>query len=367
MNDNVLSIVYLFIVLVVSLIGNMLIVIATIKNRRLRSFTSQLICNLAVSDLLITCVNLPVRMSGFFDVDWTTNGISQCKISTSLALVVFTSSNANLFLITLDRFFGVIYPLRYRSLATQRKIYIAIFTVWLYAILVGVFPFVIAGNHDLQPSQNQKIEVCTFGTVISSEYLLFVEFGTFCLPSLIMFGMYVVILERIYSSRHNRINSNSQFPKNTTNNSSSKSNFRRASSKKSSAMRSIARDMKLAKGVCIIVIVYTVLLMPIATIDVINLLNGQPIVPVLVTKISILLAYSNPMVNPPIYAVSARRYRQAFLQILHLNKTTGKVYDFRDKFDKIKKADHNIPMPKIVEKTTGQTLPMYMIKTIDAS
>lgn len=319
--ENILSIVFIVCIMTTALIGNMLIVIATIKCRQLRTFTNLLICNLAVSDLLITCLNLPLRFCQYFGVDLTTSTISNCKLIISLTLVLFTSSNANLFLITLDRFFGVVYPLRYRSSITRCKVGTAVFVGWSYAVCVGLMTFLVIGKTRLQSTE--RLPVCTFTTVMSTGYLLFLEFVIFMFPGLVMFVMYAVILKHIYSSDRNKIRSCTQLSPGTSPN-----NWNRVSSvkdgqtgsKRAKTMRMIARDVKLAKGVCLIVFVYIILLMPVAIIDVIETISKEPIVPMTVIKITIFLAYSNPAVNPPIYAISVKKYRIAFLEILRFKK-----------------------------------------------
>ena len=292
--ETIASVTILSLLMLISIIGNLLIIISTIMNARLRSYTSYLICNLAVSDLLITCINLPIRICQFFGLNWATGGISKCKISVAITIFVFTSSNANLFLITLDRFLGITFPLRYRGLMTKRKLLVAVILSWMYALVIATFPFMIIG--DKNSSGSDRINVCTFSTVLSPSYVLFIEFGSFFTLCILMFIMYVVILQRLYISRNSRLRSETQL--NDRSPTTRNGNGSRKESRGVHLVKTITREVKLAKGVCIIVLLFTVLLMPIATIDVIDTLSDKPVVPLVAIKVSLMLAYANPAVNP---------------------------------------------------------------------
>ncbi|XP_066929020.1 alpha-1A adrenergic receptor-like [Clytia hemisphaerica] len=331
--ETILSVTILSLLMLISIVGNLLIIVATIMNARLRSYTSYLICNLAVSDFLITCINLPIRICQFFGLNWAAGGISKCKISVAITIFVFTSSNANLFLITLDRFLGITFPLRYRGLMTKRKLLIAVIFSWLYALVIATFPFIIIGDKDSLGSD--RIHVCTFSTVLCPSYVLFIEFGSFFTLCLLMFIMYVVILQRLYSSRNSRLRSETQLNDRSPTTRNRNGNGSRKESRGVHLVKTITREVKLAKGVCIIVFLFTVLLMPIATIDVVDTLSDEPIVPLVAIKVSLMLAYANPAVNPPVYALTSGRYRAAFARLLCLS---DKPVNDRDRSFKKKKG-----------------------------
>ena len=401
--EAIVTAVILSLLLVTSLIGNCLTIVATMRNTRLRSYTSLLVCNLAVSDFMITCINLPIRILQLFGSDWSTHGLTQCKANVAITCFLFTTSNANLFLITLDRFLGVSFPLRYRGLMTLRKLVCAVFLAWIYAFMVATFPFVVAGEkpvveeNDSAAATNGKTEsttpvitVCTFSTALNQEYLLFVEFGTFFTSWLLMLVMYVCILKTLYASQHSKLRSIAQLSNSSTvsnnNKSSTHNNSKnnicksikinenhtiikthkvlqrtnrelsieavagngvpqhigtdniafsrsvgttpaevddggklhatRKESRGVQLMRTIRREVKLAKSVLIILMLYTILLVPIATIDIVDTISGEPIVPLIVVKVALVLAYANPAVNPPVYALTSSRYREAFARLL---------------------------------------------------
>ena len=318
--EVIITTIVLSLLLLTSLVGNCLTIVATLTNSKLRSYTSLLVCNLAVSDFLITCINLPIRIMQLFGLDWATRGMAHCKASVAITCFVFTTSNANLFLITLDRFLGISFPLRYRGFMTVRKLGCAVFLSWTYALIVAIFPFVIAGaKADSSPPEQQRISVCIFSTALTPAYVLFIEFGTFFTSWLMMLAMYVCILRTLYVSRNSKLRSLTQLGDISHSNGDSVRSRKESTystSRGVSFIKVIRREMKLAKSVLIILTLYTILLVPIATIDVIDTISSTPTVPQIAINVALVLAYANPAVNPPVYVMTSGRYRTAFARLL---------------------------------------------------
>lgn len=303
--EEITSVTFLTIIMTVSVIGNSLVILATLISQNLRGFTNILIFNLSISDLLITTVNLPIRMSQYFSTD-TFSALSDCKISVALTVFLFTSANMNLLLITVDRFFGAVYPLKYRARVEARTtLAVGIFTSWTVSLIIGTFPFFIYGEKD--SVNDTRITVCTFSTVLKSGYVIFIEIGGLTVPWLIMIAMYVKIFIVVYNSRHNKIRSSIDLSR------------RKRSSQSNIVVQKIKRithEIRLSKVVFIIVAFYSVCMVPIALIDLIETINYEPLVPITIIKVALLLAYANSAVNPPIYAASSSKYRKHFYHLL---------------------------------------------------
>ncbi|XP_057293590.1 alpha-1A adrenergic receptor-like [Hydractinia symbiolongicarpus] len=308
--EEITSVTFLTIIMTVSVIGNSLVILATLISQNLRGFTNILIFNLSISDLLITTVSLPIRMSQYFRTD-TFSALSDCKISVALTVFLFTSTNMNLLLITIDRFFGAVYPLKYRARTESRTtLVVGIFASWTISLIIGTFPFFIYGEKD--SVNDTRITVCTFSTVLKSGYVIFIEIGGLTVPWLIMITMYVKIFIVIYKSRHNKIRS-------STNTNIIDLSRRKRSSQSNIVVQKIKRithEIRLSKVVFIIVAFYSVCMVPIGLIDLIETINYEPLVPITVIKVALLLAYANSAINPPIYAASSSKYRKHFYHLL---------------------------------------------------
>lgn len=100
--------VFFSIVVILSLFGNILVIVIVAKYENLKSLTSMFILNLALSDLLFTA-GLPFWVE--YHLNGWTLGEPACKAVTFIFYVGFYSSGFLLILMTIYRFIAVINPL----------------------------------------------------------------------------------------------------------------------------------------------------------------------------------------------------------------------------------------------------------------
>ena len=131
-----------FLILLVSLLGNFLIVSITYRNKQLRKSINFFIFNMAVSDLFNPLTIMPIKIvhiisgSDSWNVDnpWTLGNIL-CKLCYFLPDVSLVVSIESLLLISVDRFIAAIFPL-YTKLESLKARLISILCVWIVAIAV---------------------------------------------------------------------------------------------------------------------------------------------------------------------------------------------------------------------------------------
>jgi len=136
--DMILKAAAYFFILLVSLVGNLLVLIVIYTNRQLRTSINCFVFNMAVSDLFTPLTIMPVRISGSdawkVDSPWIL-GVILCKLTYFLPDVSLVVSIESLLLISLDRFIAVVFPLR-AKLITSKARFICIGCTWITAILV---------------------------------------------------------------------------------------------------------------------------------------------------------------------------------------------------------------------------------------
>ena len=123
--------------LVVSLIGNLLIVLIVYKTPTLRKPINMLIANMAFSDLLFPIFTFPVRLAYFnaggrWLICGGNLGQALCKLHVFGAYISSLVSVQSLVLITVDRFGAVVVPLR-SPLITIKHCPFFIFATWIIA------------------------------------------------------------------------------------------------------------------------------------------------------------------------------------------------------------------------------------------
>ena len=290
-----------------SLAGNLLIIISAIVNKKLRSATHILILNLAISDLLISTFSLPlrtIRLASTASLMTPSSARSTlfCRLTTALSITLFASSNFNLFLLTLDRYIGIKFPLQYKVRPKSVKLAVCITISWVLALITGIFPLLVP--YFLQQTKGDF--ACTFGSTLTKSYHSFVTVLILFAPFFIMVVLYISILRTVHQSW------NFSTTDDDTEMKQEKPGCRRCSIAPEVFK---GKEIKLTKVICAILAIHCVCLVPISVIDL--LYTFHAVHPhKLVTKICLGLSYFHQVINPPIYATACKEYKLTFLKIL---------------------------------------------------
>ena len=195
----------LSLLLVVSLIGNLLIVLIVYKTPALRKPINMLIANMAMSDLLFPIFTFPVRLAYLHVGRWLIGGnLGQalCKLHVFGIYISSLVSVQSLVLITVDRFGAVVVPLR-SPLITIKQCPFFIVATWIIAMAVHS-PYLVAQKLVEYPGgmscKTQWRE--TFGENANRNYILVVAIVFFYIPFVLLALLYSVILIKLKKQAH---------------------------------------------------------------------------------------------------------------------------------------------------------------------
>ena len=135
--------VFLIIVIVVAVVGNVIVIAGILYSSSLRSqVTNYFIISLAVSDILIPLIILPFRiMTAIKNGSFCSTDIA-CKTVLVLSTYFDIASITNILIISIDRFIAVSFPLKYSSIISEKRALASIAFVWLYSATwagLGIF------------------------------------------------------------------------------------------------------------------------------------------------------------------------------------------------------------------------------------
>ena len=193
-------------ILVVSLVGNSLIVLIVYKTPTLRKPINMLIANMAMSDLLYPIFLFPVRLAELNVGRWLIGGSlgqALCKILPFLAEISMVVSIQSLVLITVDRYAAVVVPLR-SPLISRKVCRCLIVGTWILAAAFHspyFFTFNLVEYQEGKRCMNQWEvifgEKSSFGIYLLSASILF-----FYIPFVVLVILYSIILIKLKKQAH---------------------------------------------------------------------------------------------------------------------------------------------------------------------
>lgn len=190
--ENIALGTFLFLLVLITIAGNLLVFFAVIFNRKLRSVSNLFIVSLSLADLLVgTVVMIPATLNEVFG-RWALATFF-CVIWASFDVMLCSASVLNVCLISLDRYVAIMYPLRYKMIMTYRRAFVALSVAWLVAICASFIPLVTGIHNPDVPSLTNLTYIsdtpqCYF--IPSLIYVLVVSTVTILLPIIVSFVLY---------------------------------------------------------------------------------------------------------------------------------------------------------------------------------
>jgi len=213
--ETVLKTLAYFIILVVSLVGNILLILVIHKNKQSRKSINYFVFNMAVSDLFNPLTIMPIRIVQIISGSRSWNVVSPwllgnilCKLSYFLPDVSFLVSIESLLLISMDRFIAVVFPLKAKLISPRARL-ISIGCAWLIAIAVHA-PYFYAFR--LHRVENKTYCIPDWGpeTHTKEKYLMATFFTFIVIPVcllVIMYGFIAYTLKKKNKKSKQRLSS----------------------------------------------------------------------------------------------------------------------------------------------------------------
>ena len=201
-----------FVILLVSLVGNALIILVVWKTKQLRKSINYFVFNMAMSDLFPPLTIMPVRIvqiiteSDAFKVDSPLMlGNILCKLCYFLPDVSLLVSVESLLLISLDRFVAVVFPLKAKLISSKTRLF-CILCTWIIAIAVHApyfYTFRLFSNgseyyceYDWGPAFDHDE---TSNIYVTATFLAIIAVPSCIL--IIVYGVIAITLKRSHSQR----------------------------------------------------------------------------------------------------------------------------------------------------------------------
>ncbi|XP_041481655.1 alpha-1A adrenergic receptor-like [Lytechinus variegatus] len=187
--------------------GNILVIIAVHKSFHLRErIFYYVVGSMAVTDLLVGFSIIPLYYAAIF-VDTLKGSLYGCMTMISVVMIPSTISILHVLVIAADRYIAVFYSLEYIRMVTQRRIFITIVMIWIFALLFHALPFM---GWRKKHSASFVMEYCFTDQFWTPPVACF-QFGlTVIAPLCIMIGIYARII-RAARLQARRVDAQQQF------------------------------------------------------------------------------------------------------------------------------------------------------------
>uniref|UniRef100_A0A673BL95 Trace amine associated receptor 1 n=1 Tax=Sphaeramia orbicularis TaxID=375764 RepID=A0A673BL95_9TELE len=268
--------IFLAILSIVTICGNLLVIISIIYFKQLHTPTNYLILSLAVADLLVGVIVFPFSMA-FSLSSCLYHEDLFCKIRDGFDISLSTCSILNLCCISIDRYYAVCQPLIYRTKINDHVVVTMILVSWGVSAIVGIGVVIYRLRNEKCEKSFDDIMANTVGPVLS-----------FYLPVIIMlciyFKIFVVALKQVRSIQNTKSGGTS-----------------------SKMERKATKTLAVVLGVFLVCWTPFFLTKNTTPVPVIEALNW--------------LTLSNSMLNPFIYAFFYSWFRSAFRMLI-----SGKIF-----------------------------------------
>ncbi|XP_074605720.1 uncharacterized protein LOC141858766 [Brevipalpus obovatus] len=179
---------FLLIMVVAGIFGNILVCLAIYLERRLQNATNYFLLSLAIADLLVSILVMPISIVSEIYGSWPF-GTVVCNLWVTCDVLCCSSSIYHMCMISVGRYMGIQNPIRAKTSdihISRRAIVVKIVIVWLTAAVISS-PITILGLVD-QTNVQPEPEVCS----INNKYFIILgAFFAFYLPMLIMINTYI--------------------------------------------------------------------------------------------------------------------------------------------------------------------------------
>ena len=292
------------VLLLLSVLGNSLLIAIIMKKKRMQTVTNYLIANVAVSDILITVVAVPRKITEILlgPRRWLIDGLLGsvlCKSVFFLQDITISVSILSLVAMSIDRYRGIVFPLRQQYMKPGKLCKFIIPLIWfvsmgLHAVYFHVFQILTDGNKTIcAPSWAHRFN----GRKSQEVYFVIIFVCLIAIPTCVVTLLYSVVILNLKRN----------------------GNTRRKYPSRCLASRRLKEDTKVVRNIIAILLAFIVCIIPISVYGILFYFVWDWSMPSGMENFgfaAFFVLYSNASINPCIYFSLNDKYRKGLLDIL---------------------------------------------------
>ncbi|XP_038218380.1 orexin receptor type 1-like [Zerene cesonia] len=307
------------IVFVIGLIGNALVCIAVYRNHSMRTVTNYFIVNLAVADFMVILICLPPTVLWDVTETWFF-GTAMCRIVLYFQSVSVTVSVLTLTFISVDRWYAICFPLKFKSTTSRAKT--AILIIWVLSLLFNIPEFVVLQVQSRMElrfnAHTQYFMQCTstWSNESDLKWHIIKALFLYTFPLLLMMIAYCQIVRVLWRSDNipGHTESHKLCPGGQNNWLAANRRTTPSIHTNASTEGQLRSRRKAAKMLVAVVVMFAVCYFPVHLLSVLRVAYDvqQSDIMTCISLISHVMCYANSAVNPLIYNFMSGKFRREF-------------------------------------------------------
>ncbi|NWR03663.1 5HT2A protein, partial [Paradoxornis webbianus] len=313
------------IVIVLTIAGNILVIMAVSLEKKLQNATNYFLMSLAIADMLLGFLVMPVSMlTILYGYEWPLPR-KLCAIWIYLDVLFSTASIMHLCAISLDRYIAIRNPIHHSRFNSRTKAFAKIIAVWTISVGISM-PVPVFGLQDDSKVFKKDIFKKDICLLADENFVLVGSFVAFFIPLTIMVVTYFLTIKSLQKEAMLCVNdigpktkfaSFSFLPQSSL---SSEKLFQRSLNRDTGTagrrtMQSISNEQKASKVLGIVFFLFVVMWCPFFITNVMAVICKESCKEEVIgglLNIFVWIGYLSSAVNPLVYTLFNKTYRSAF-------------------------------------------------------
>ena len=278
--------------ILLAFVGNVLVCIAVFKSACLRTIPNMFITNLAVSDILMAIVCMPISLHVLISGKWPFSS-SVCDMYGFFMFTFGIVSQVNVSVIAVNRYFALCRPFECKAIFTKINVLSMIAILWILPSVASVPPLVGWGYYAFHPGK----AFCIYPFHVNMIYTTVVQLLFIAFPMGLIVFSYTNCILAIRSSN-------------------------RQIAEMADDPTSVGQGARKAREVCATwtmlfsTLGFSMCWLPVSVIDFIETSRGGGNLPRQVFMLNGFLIFFSSTINPFIYWLSNRDFRKTFREVI---------------------------------------------------
>lgn len=289
---QIIESILLALLIIVAVVGNVMICIAVFKSARLRTVPNMFVTNLAVSDILMAVICMPISLRVLISGEWPFSSMA-CNLQGFFMFSFGIVSQVNMSVVAVNRYFAVCRPFQCKAIFTKGNVLLMIAFLWLLPSIASVPPLVGWGYYAF----NAGKAFCIYPFNVNMTYTTIVQLLFIAFPMGLIGFSYTKCFFAIRAS-------NRQVAQMDDNPRPAEHELRKA------------REIRATFTMMLATLGFSLCWLPVSVIDFVDVFTGGGNLPRQVFMLNAFLIFMSSTINPFIYWISNCDFRKAYRELM---------------------------------------------------